>query len=266
MGKASSAKKVARAARAGGRSAGRQRRNLMFPGAIAAIVVLGVGLVLFAIGDRRSAADEPPILGDHWHAAYGIYVCDEFQPPIPEFENTSGIHSHGDGVIHIHPFSSAGTGDNATLGAFLADTDVSLSNDELRVGDQTWKEGDQTCGDEGAEVVVAQWNNVQTNEGSPAIVRRDFDDIRFTENGQGYTIAFVPEGTTDIPRPPTAANLAELGAVDDGGGGAPEVPIEGDTDDTTGDDGDGGATTGDDGPGDEGNGTPAGDQDATTGG
>lgn len=271
MGKASSTKKVARAARAGGRSAGTQRRNMMFPGALAAIVMVGVGLVVFAAGDRRSAADEPPILGDHWHAAYGIYVCDEFQPPIPEFENNSGVHSHGDGVIHIHPFSSAGTGDNATIGTFLSDTDVELSDDTLRIGDETWTEGDQTCGDEDAELVLAQWNDVQSNDGSPAIIQRDFNDVRFTENGQGYTIAFVPEGTTDIPPPPTAGNLAELGAAD--GGSPADVPIEGEGGEPTGDGGgddgtgeDGGEPTTDDQTGDGDTDTTAGDQDTTTGG
>ena len=99
MGKASSAKKVARAARAGGRrsSAGRQR-NLLFPGVIGAIVLLGSALVWFAADERKSDSDVPPVIGDHWHAAYGIYVCGEWQPDIPEFEATTGIHTRRFGV------------------------------------------------------------------------------------------------------------------------------------------------------------------------
>ena len=43
MGKASSSKKVARAARAGGRVSSGQPRSLLFPGVLTLIVVLGIG-------------------------------------------------------------------------------------------------------------------------------------------------------------------------------------------------------------------------------
>jgi hypothetical protein len=56
-----------------------------------------------------------------------------------------------------------------------------------------------------------------SDEGSkPALLTGGLTDIRFRGDGEGYTIAFVPEGETDIPKPQTAANLAELGAVDAG--------------------------------------------------
>jgi hypothetical protein len=215
MGKASSSKKVARAARAGGRTSGTRQRNLLFPGVIGAIVLLGTGLIAFAANDRKSEADVAPVVNkDHWHAAIGVYICDEFQPPTPEFESPIGIHTHADGVIHIHPFSSGGAGENATLGAYLEGAGIELSDDELKIGDETWKEGDQKCGDEDAELVVAQWKDVESTDEKPALIRRDFNDIRFRDDGEGYTIAFVPEGTTDIPKPESAAQLAELGAAD----------------------------------------------------
>ena len=46
MGKASSAKKIARAERAGATSGPRERRDLGFPSAVALIIVLGLGLVI----------------------------------------------------------------------------------------------------------------------------------------------------------------------------------------------------------------------------
>jgi len=215
MGKASSSKKVARAARAGGRSAGNTQRNLLFPGVIGAIMVAGVALVAWAVSDYKSEDDVPPVLGDHWHAAIGFDICGEFQPDIAEFESRVGIHTHGDGVIHIHPSSADGAGENATLGAFVESAGVTLTDTELTIGDETWKEGDQKCGDEDAELVVAQWQDIESNEGKPALIRRDFDSIRFRDDGEGYTIAFVPEDTTDIPKPASAAQLAQLGAADD---------------------------------------------------
>jgi hypothetical protein len=240
MGKASSAKKVARAARAGGRrsSAGRQR-NLLFPGVIGAIVLLGSALVWYAADERKGATDIPPVIGDHWHAAYGIYVCGEWQPAIPENVSTAGIHTHGDGVIHIHPGSQSGAGENATLGTFLEETDVELSDSELTLGrneleeEQTWDEGDDQCDGEDAELVVAQWENVSADE-APALLTSGLDDIRFRADGEGYTIALVPEGETDIPKPETAANLAELGAVDSGTeAGSTTTTAEGATTSTT---------------------------------
>lgn len=225
MGRSSSAKKVARAARAGGRSSAGRQRNLLFPGIIGAVVLCGSGLVWYAADDRKSDASVAPVIGEHWHAALDFYVCGEFlnrdgQPTvIPEFENETGIHTHGDGVIHVHPFSSGGAGERATLGKFLEDTDIELSNDELTIGanelaePRTWTEGDNQCDGEDAEVVVAKWENVQ-GEGKPALLTDGLDDIRFRNDGEGYTIAFVPEGETEIPKPRNAANLAELGAVD----------------------------------------------------
>jgi hypothetical protein len=66
-------------------------------------------------------------------------------------------------------------------------------------------------------------------------------DIRFRGDGEGYTIAFMPEGDTNIPKPQTAANLAELGAVDAGAqpGGSTTTTPGGSTTTTAG----AGATT-----------------------
>jgi hypothetical protein len=222
MGKASSAKKVARAARAGGgRVKGLRQRNLLFPGAISAVVVLGVGLVGFAWNDRQDeASSEPPTIQDHWHASYGIFVCDEFVPALSETQAPLGIHSHADDVIHVHPHSANAAGDNATLGVFFDELEqggVEISDDSLTVGEETWTEGEQECDGEPAELVVAQWKDVQTSDRDPALITRDFEDIRFRDDGEGYTIAFVPEDATDeIPKPESSARLAELGAVDAG--------------------------------------------------
>jgi hypothetical protein len=223
MGKASSSKKVARAARAGGRSAGTRQRNLLFPASIGAIVIVGVGLVAFAAHDRKTDESVAPVANvDHWHAAYGIYVCDEFQPAIPEFDSPNGIHTHGDGVIHIHPFSDAAAGENATLGVFLEDAGIEVTEDSLTVGDQTWTEGEDQCDGKDAQVQVDQWTDVSDEESNAAVFDDDFGDTRFRADGEGYVIAFVSEDT-DVPKPDTATNLAELGAID-GGAAATSIP------------------------------------------
>ena len=116
MGKASSSKKVARAARAGSTHKGPERRALGFPLAIVAVVLLGTGLVVFSRENRDEAI--PPTLNDHWHAAYGIWNCGQWEPALVDAgQDLNGIHTHTDGVIHIHPFSSASTGNRATRGS-----------------------------------------------------------------------------------------------------------------------------------------------------
>jgi hypothetical protein len=234
MGKASSAKKIARAARAGGRASGVRQRNLLFPGTIAAIVILGVLMVGFSVREHRADANTVPPLagkdglpGDHWHASYGFYTCGEWQPSLPEWHDQAGVHSHGDGVIHIHPFGEAGAGRNATIGTFLEDApDVRLSDDKLEIGDEVWETGETECDGEKGELVVARWKNVQTTEDEPALVYENFDDIRFREDGEGFTIAFVPAGDDepDIPKPESSAQLTELGAVDSGNPSGTTLP------------------------------------------
>jgi hypothetical protein len=223
MGKASSSKKVARAARAGGRVSSGQPRSLLFPGVLGLVVVLGLALVVYAREDRR---DEDlggvPQLGDHIHQALAINVCGEFLPEVPEFESAIGIHTHGDGVIHIHPFSQLGVGANATLERYMKDArddgglDFSLDNTTLTYLDETYEEGDTPCeGIDEPELRMGYWADVQDAASAPEVTTGDFTDLRLTENGAGVTI-FYGDPDADIPKPPNAAQLAELGAADGG--------------------------------------------------
>jgi len=226
MGKASSSKKVARAARAGGRVSTGQSRSLLFPGIVALIAILGLALVFYAREDRRDDdLGGVPQIGDHIHQAVGVYACGEFLPDLPVFESDIGIHTHADGVIHIHPFSELAAGANATLSRYIGGAaeegglDFSLSDTKLTYLDETFEEGETTCeGEEDPELRVAYWPDVQFSEDDPELRTGDFGDLRLTEDGAGITIYFG-DPDADIPKPPTAAQLAELGARD--GGQAP---------------------------------------------
>jgi len=80
MARGDSGRKVARAARAGATGGTGERRALGFPLALALVVILGVALVAFARSGREATA--APRLGDHWHTAYDIYVCDTYRAKI----------------------------------------------------------------------------------------------------------------------------------------------------------------------------------------
>jgi hypothetical protein len=230
MGKASSAKKVARAARAGGSRRPGQRRALGFPLLVAGIIRSGTLLVVFARSNREagaapvSQASEPENF-DHWHAAYGVYDCTEF---IFNSEGTFfvdaegdplGIHTHGDGVIHIHPFTDAAGGRNARMRLFFQDIHIDASDSTWTFPDGTeWDEATKRCGDEPGQIVVAKWNDAQAaadGERPNELITEDFGDIRFRNDREYYTFAFVPESALDeIPvRPEVIADLNNLSDV-----------------------------------------------------
>src|SRR5688572_29289108 len=102
MGKASSSKKVARAARAAGRPGA--RKNYTWPAIIGAIVVLGMLLIVLTVSeDDERGPDVPPRPNqDHWHAAYGVFICGSWVPPFQDQAgDREGIHTHRDGLMHI---------------------------------------------------------------------------------------------------------------------------------------------------------------------
>ena len=239
MGKASSAKKVARAARAGGSRRPGQRRAIGFPLIIAAIVILGSLLVVFA-RESRDATAEPRSQADgedaqHWHAAYGLSFCGEFQRTsdsgtalVDVGQDTLGIHTHGDGVIHIHPFIDSAGGRNARMQIFFDQVDLQMSDSTLTFPDgETWAEGEDTCTVDGQEqpgqLVVARWQDAQDaadGEKPTEVLTEDFGTIRFRNDREYYTIAFVPEGELEeIPVRPDVIfdlnNLSDVGPSED---------------------------------------------------
>lgn len=224
MGKASSTKKVARAARAGGRVSSGQPRSLLFPSVLTLVVVLGLALVVYARDDRlKDDLGGVPQIGEHIHQAISVNICGVEQQVVPEWEPSPiGLHTHGDGVMHIHPFSQLGVGANATLGRFLKSArdegglDFSLSDTKLTYLDQTYEEGETECeGVDDPVLRMAYWPNVQDEASEPEVTTGDFTDVRLTENGAGVTI-FYGDPDADIPKPESAANLSELGAIDGG--------------------------------------------------
>jgi hypothetical protein len=209
MGKASSSKKkVARAASIGGGKVAPASRPWIWWAALGAVVVLGIGAVALSRSDYREGAtptDVPPVASrDHWHSAYGVYLCDGFAPPIQVQEDPKGIHTHADGIIHVHPFVRSAAGANAVLGEFAAAVDMTLTDDQLRLpGGKLYEEGETECDGEPGLVQVLVDGEVVTD---------DIAEIRFVDR-QLLTIAFAPEGA-DLPPPESAPTLDNLSDVD----------------------------------------------------
>ena len=234
----SSTKKAAKLAGKGGSRAVRFQGGSVFPIVVMLVLVLGVASIVYARQSLPAADDNPPTINDHWHLAYGFDICGQWfqlegdledRNSQGQFVNTeflsTGIHSHNDGVIHWHPYTSRAVGSRADLGVFLETYGVELANDSLtfpadQLGGASYTEGEDTCvdpdtGDEvDGELSVVVWNSdTDTDDGSRYIA--DMDEIRVSADGMVMVVAFVPRGD-DVSMPPWAPRLPELGAVDAG--------------------------------------------------
>ncbi len=215
MGKASSNKKVARAAStSGGRTAG-GRTPWAYYLAIIAIVVLGTALVYVSRTNRLKVSNDvgptPPAVGvDHWHEAYAFYVCTsgtagKFVPPFPYQVDAAGIRTQGDGVIDIHPYEKSAAGKNAVLGVFTAALHVTLNAGELRIPSFPGYSGhlyhdSDSCGGKPGHVQVETFANSTTTVGTPW--KGDPREVRLANNAM-VVVAFMPNGAA-IPPPPQA--------------------------------------------------------------
>lgn len=236
----SSTKKAARLANKGQGKKIRFQGGTLFPMIVAIVIVLGLSLVYYSRESRPAADASAPQIDDHWHHAYGFYLCDTWfqlegdaeERDSTGFTNTdftrTGVHSHGDGLIHWHPFSSAAVGRNAILGVFLDVYDVELTNDKLTFPEEqraalpyenetgVFEDGETKCiidgQEEDAELKVIVWDNFSDTDNGTTFIA-DYNNIRLDKDAKVIAIAFVPDDT-DVSMPPWAPDLPELGAVD----------------------------------------------------
>lgn len=217
MGKASSSKKVQRAARAAASSRGTgERRERGFPILVAVIVVLGIGLVVAARESRDPLLS--PLVGEHWHSAYEFYDCGTVLPAIIDESGGSapGIHSHGDGLFHIHPANSAATGEDADIGVFFEVAQLTVTADGVSSSspvDAGFPGIDNStgCDGEDSEIVIGRFNTSAGGAELETVYREGFGEIRFLEDGEAFTIAKVPVG--EDPPAPSEASLAQLAST-----------------------------------------------------
>jgi len=222
MAKGNSADKVARAAKAGASGGTSENRRLGFPIAMACVVILGVLLVGWSRSNRE--ATSAPRVGDHWHSAYDIYVCAESEVPLASNtfrggwrgkiiveRDPNGLHTHGDGLIHIHPFNSLASGTDAQIGEFfeafggyINDSSVKLDTGEVIT------EG-FLCDGEPAILKVARYD-VRNRDRDPQVYSENLSDVQFLKNLEAFTVAFVPEDFT--PPPPRPERFTYLETVD----------------------------------------------------
>ena len=134
-----------------GRLRGSGRRLLAGLGILTALAV-----TLAACGSSSPAPDDDaaatPVqtapgaeVGEHWHAALTIRVCGQelVEPQFP-----GEIHTHGDGLIHIHPSSVGSAGKNATLRTYFQRSQIGLTATSIRLPGRPEFTGGSECPNE----------------------------------------------------------------------------------------------------------------------
>ena len=247
MGKASSSKKVARAAGLGGGRAYAKRPAWGYYFGVAVLLVLGV-LGVYNSREYRDAAinkqgstaptvhQKPP-----WYEGYAIDECGKILPPIKTSKDPYGITTK-DGVISVSPTVKAAAGSNATLGKFASSIGMQLNAGEIETpGGRLWQDG-ATCEGKAGHVYVMTWASpaelpqngvLQNAKGVPSkagvpnasgledTCDPDCDSGVLLENDQLVTIAFLPApkkgSTPNIPQPSAAIVSTLNGQVSTGG-------------------------------------------------
>ena len=128
-------------------------------------------------GGASTGPPTPPLIGlDHWHATYQVFVCGERQPDFQLWEG--GVHTHDDGVIHIHPLIHSEEGEGARLVKWFEYGGGELTQSEIMLpgGREIFRNGDR-CPD-GNEGVLQVYVNGERLDDWSRYIPQDGDRVR----------------------------------------------------------------------------------------
>jgi len=171
----------------------RRIRALEVPPWVPVAFIIGVvGVIiafLFIVGGTAGA---PRVGQDHWHATYQTFICGQRQPNFdtPEFRrDAEGVHTHGDGIIHMHPFLPASSGAGARLVKWFEYGGGKLTQTEMQMpgNPKEFKNGD-TCPD-GSTATLQVFANGVKMEDWRRYIAQDGDQVR---------IVFGPEESVPV--------------------------------------------------------------------
>lgn len=189
---------------------------------VLASIVLGVGILVVGArslgsslsANRRNGVQSvaEPTTYDHWHQAFAIDVCGTTLPPLVDRGTDQyGIHTHGDGIIHVHPFTNDVAGANATFGVFADQVGLVLGADQVRLPDGTTKANGDDCNGAPGRWQLVEWD-VDDPTAEPVVRYSGFESVRFTADRHALTLAFLPSTTTpaQVPKPSSIPTLDQL--------------------------------------------------------
>lgn len=188
--------------------------------AVAAVAVVAFAGMITMVGQTREtdtaaglqypnsmtqSGTGPIAMTDHWHHAYLVNHCGYDLGTTQMYDSADGIHTHGDGLVHIHPFTDAASEQNATLGLYFESQGAVLTDDSFTTGDfdgfsvsMSEAEG---CNGEAAVLQLAIWTDPFDPDSDPIIHTENLANVYFDVDGAAVTLALLPVGE-EIPRPP----------------------------------------------------------------
>ena len=135
---------------------------------VAAAAVGTVILVSITIYGQAFWGPPLPKVGDSWWAPYIIGVCGERLPPLPA--SPGNIHTHGSGLIYVHPKTAGEAGSNATLSRFYSNSGGVLTDSSITLpSGETYANGDDCAGGTGVLLVLV--NGLRINQPSSYVPR-----------------------------------------------------------------------------------------------
>jgi len=120
------------------------------------MVVVGVALLAYLTSSRP----RQPGPGVHWHARFSVEICGQSV----RFPYSPGnVHTHGDGVIHVHPETEEEARE-ATLRTFFRSVGVSIGSGEIGLPDgRRFRDGDPCDGRPGKLVTMINGRRVDVD-------------------------------------------------------------------------------------------------------
>jgi hypothetical protein len=223
MGKASSSKKVARAAGMGGSRSFTSRPAYGYYLGLGVLLVLGVLGVYNATQYRNdqvnSAGNTAPTVGQAppWYQGYAVEACGKLLAYVPTNKDPYGITTKESGIISIVPTVKSAAGKNATLGKFASSIGMTLNAAQLQLpGGHLYQDG-QTCEGKPGHVYVMTWSSPQEPAADGTLQNAksadntcvpDCNSGALLRNDWLVTMAFLPapptNGTLSVLQPPSS--------------------------------------------------------------
>ena len=220
MGKASSSKKVARAAGLGGSRSFASRPAYGYYLGLVVLIVLGVLGVYNATQYRdnkvNSAGNTAPTVGQTppWYQGYAVEACGKLLAYVPTNKDPYGITTKEPGIITISPTVKSAAGQNATLGKFATSIGMTLNAAQLQLpGGHLYQDG-QTCEGKPGHVYVMTWSSPQEPASDGVLQNKksadntcipDCNSGTLLRNDWLVTMAFLPappnNGTLSVLQP-----------------------------------------------------------------
>jgi hypothetical protein len=171
----------------------------------AAALVVDSDLPVALVGPALPSPHAARVDLDFWTAALGVRICGAWLANAPTAGGDTGVHSHGDGLVYIHPFSPDEAGENATLGLYLERGIWKATRDSLQLWDGTTHRNGDDC-PSGSAAEVRWWVDGVEQQGNPGdLLPRD---------GQVIVLGFDSDPTQPgEPPQATALHLPALAAT-----------------------------------------------------